>query len=67
MDDTRSSPRLVIRCQDHPSYRGLTKLKRDCLGCESVRLMRGASVRLHVSGARVSDPEYDATIRWGSA
>ena len=58
---------LVIRCQYHPSYRGLTKPKRDCRGCESVRFMRGAAMRLHISGPKVSDPEYDAWVRWGSA
>jgi hypothetical protein len=61
------APPLVIRCQDHPTYHGLTKPKRNCQGCEAVRFMRGASVRLHVSGTKVSDPSYDAVVRWGSA
>ena len=66
LSDVRSQ--LVIRCQEHPTYRGLSKPKRDCLGCESVRAMRGASVRLLVSFRNHGDPDdYDATVRWGSA
>ena len=38
--------RLVVRCQDHPTYRGLSHPRRDCDSCEIVHRMRGATVRL---------------------
>lgn len=63
-----TTPPLVIRCQDHPTYRGLSKPKRDCDGCAAVRTMRGASVRLLVTFPDYGDPpDYNAIVRWGSA
>ena len=34
---------LVIRCQKHPSYTGLSEPRADCEACETVHHSRGAS------------------------
>jgi hypothetical protein len=45
-DFTAVPSRLVIRCQDHPTYRGLSKPDRFCPGCDAVHRLRGATGRL---------------------
>ena len=61
-------PKIVIRCQDHPSYRGLLKPKRECRGCLAVRRMRGAGVSVLVYYDDYEFPSDETVIaRWGSA
>lgn len=52
---------LVIRCQRHPTYTGLSERHEDCPHCQIVRRMRGATI-----------PAYDREkgivwkVRWGA-
>ncbi len=45
--------KLVIRCNDHGSYRGLEKPSRDCKTCKVIHELRGMTVRLGSSTVRV--------------
>lgn len=38
--------KLVIRCQDHPTYRGLRKVRVDCPECEVIHKLRGSTTTL---------------------
>lgn len=63
MKDTR----LVIRCQDHPTYRGLRMPRVDCEECRIVHRLRGATTKIgfYCDGRDMPDEHY--SIRVGSA
>ena len=55
-----AASRLVIRCQDHPTYRGLSQ-PRACASCQVVHRLRGATTHL------VGGQNTTYTARVGSA
>lgn len=62
-----AADRLVIRCQDHPTYRGLSKPREDCGSCQAVHVMRGGGIAVNIYGRDYEAVQTQKIARWGSA